>query len=90
MDVNSDISSALERVVEELANRQRGASRHKWHWTRVMSCRDAAEAFLELLAHEGLIEQRRHPYGGQVWRVNGKLFGRVDGMTHENFDAAHK
>lgn len=84
--MNSDISIALERVVEELANRH-GIGRFKWHWTRVMSCRDAAEAFLDLLAREGLIEQRRHPYGGQVWRVNGKLFGRVDGVTHEKFDA---
>lgn len=76
----SKCSTALECVVENLSDG------YKWNWTRVMSHRDAADAALRLLANEGLIEQADHPLGGQIWRVNGKLFGRTDEITHKKFD----
>ena len=73
-------STALERVVENLADGM------IWNWTRMLSERDAADAALRLLANEGLIEQREHPWGGRIWRVNGKLFGRTDGITLKKFE----
>lgn len=75
------MTNALEKVVANLADR------YAWNWTNMSSHRNAADACLELLAREGLIEQCEHPLGGQVWRVNGKLFGRTDEMTLKKFDA---
>lgn len=74
-------SAALERVVADLSDVRR------WTWTLVLSYRDAADAALRVLAREGLIEQFAHPMGGKIWRVNGKLFGRTDGITHKQLDA---
>lgn len=72
--------SALERVVEDLADP------YRWNWMQGCSHRDAADHALTLLAREGIIEKSEHPSGGLIWRVNGKLFGRTDGITHAKFD----
>ena len=69
----------LERVVAELADPL------EWNWTRMMSHRDAADCALSVLAREGLIQKRRHPLGGLVWRVGDALYGRTDGITSENY-----
>lgn len=54
------------------------------------SNRDAADAVLDLMAREGLVEQAEHTHGGKVWAVNGKLFGRTDGITHKIFEPVKK
>lgn len=74
----------LEKVVKILADG------YIWNWTEMVSCRNAADGVLRLLAYEGLIDGRRHPSGGLVWRVNGKLFGRTDSITHKNFTELRK
>lgn len=75
---------SLERVVAELADTM------KWNWTRGTTHRDAADSVLYLMAREGLIEYAQHPSGGAIWRTNGKLFGRTDGMTDELFNEMRK
>lgn len=77
-------SKSLERVVAKLADPM------IWNWTNMISRRDAADAALELLAREGLIEGAEHPYGGKVWRVNGKLFGRTDCIASKIFKPVKK
>lgn len=68
----------LEKVVASLSDEM------VWNWTRQgWSERDAADAVLRLLLEVGLIEHRGHPSGGSVWRVNGKLYGRLDGITED-------
>lgn len=74
------LMSALERVVEDLADP------YRWSWMTMSRYRDSADSVLKLMASEGLIEQSEHPLGGFIWRVNGKLFGRTDGITHAKFD----
>lgn len=75
------MKEALERVVADLSD---GSI---WNWACATDRRRAADAMLGVLAREGLIDQRPHPDGGTVWRVNGKLFGRTDRMTLEKFDS---
>jgi hypothetical protein len=75
----SATQDALERVVKNLSNHRR------WNWAYVCSHRDAADGLLKVLSDEGLIECVNHPLGGSVWRVNGKLFGRTDGITSKRF-----
>lgn len=72
----------LEVVVADLADPM------EWNWTRQgLSERDAADGVLVLMVRAGLIEHRRHPSGGNIWKVNGKLYGRLDDITLEKFDA---
>ena len=68
---------ALEKVVADLADE------YAWTWTRMVSHRDAADCVLHRMADAGLIEEFEHPFGGRIWRCNGKLFGRTDGVTEE-------
>jgi hypothetical protein len=53
----------------------------------MVSWEGAANAALHLLAQEGLIEHAKHPYGGNIWRVNGRLYGRTDDITDAAFDS---
>lgn len=71
---------ALEKVVKEMADG------YRWNWCDMSNHRNAANAFLGVLAREGLIEEREHPHGGLVWRVNGRLFGRTDNVTQAVFN----
>lgn len=71
----------LERVVADLTDAT------TWSWAYMSSNWDAAQAVLRLMARNGLIEWKTHPMGGDIWRVNGKLYGRTDGITHKKFDA---
>lgn len=78
----SDLLDRLEVVVADLADPM------EWNWTRQgLSERDAADGVLRLMVRSGLIEHRRHPLGGDIWKVNGKLYGRLDNITLEKFDA---
>lgn len=77
--MTSQSESQLENVVAELADP------YEWNWTKTLSERDAADAVLGLLHRNGLIEYKRHPLGGNIWRCNGKLFGRTDGIV--DFDS---
>ena len=45
----------------------------------------AADQVLKLMARNGIIEHRKHPMGGDVWRINGHLYGRTDGVTQAKF-----
>lgn len=65
----------LEKLVEELADGM------KWNWTRMCSNRDAADVVLARMAQLGMIQKAAHPLGGHIWIVNGKLYGRTDGVT---------
>lgn len=78
------LQNALERVVENLAD---GI---KWNWRYAWSPRDAADVVLRLMVEEGIIERAKHPSGGDIYRVNGKLHGRTDDITHEKFDALRR
>lgn len=71
--------SQLEKVVADLADP------YEWSWTKALSQRDAADAVLGLLNRHGLIDYKKHPSGGYIWRCNGKLFGRTDGIV--DFDS---
>ena len=71
--------AALEKVVADLTNA------HRWPWTNMISMETAAREMLILMRAHGLVEGRRHPFGGDVWLINGKLFGRVDGITVATF-----
>jgi len=73
--------SLLIPVVSELTDGR------EWSWTRIVSERDAARRMLMLLEKRRLIEHRPHPHGGDVWRVNGELFGRTDGVDESLFDS---
>lgn len=73
----------LEQVVAELSDG------YKWNWCDMTNNRNAADSVLRLLARHGLIEQACHPLTigpPGIFRVNGKLFGRTDGITHDKFD----
>lgn len=70
------MSNALEKVVEELSDG------YKWNWTVCHSDRDAADAILLLLARHKLIKHATHPFGGHIWSVNGRLFGRTDDIPN--------
>lgn len=71
----------LEAVVADLADPM------KWNWMdQGLSERDAADAVLSRMASFGVIEYRRHPSGGNIWKVNGQLYGRLDGITLDMFD----
>jgi hypothetical protein len=72
-------SKALEDVVANLADHR------VWLWSLAISQRDAADHCLRVMMNNGLIEGRRHPYGGNVWKVGNKLFGRTDGVTLKSF-----
>jgi len=74
------MSKAIENIVKELADGQ------KWSWMRTLREEDAAKRMLGLMARERLIEERTHPHGGLVWRVNGRLYGRTDGIGMKRFD----
>lgn len=69
-----------EEVVKVLADTA------KWSWMDSTTGRHAADSALMLMSRAGLIEHCRHPSGGDVWKSNGKLFGRTDDMTLEKFD----
>lgn len=81
---NEDVKRKLQRVVKDLAD---GIA---WNWCNMASHRAAADACLTLMANEGLIEHRYHPMGGNVWRVNGKLYGRTDKITLKEFNKLKK
>lgn len=66
----------IENIIEELLT---------WPWQRMISCEDAAHKILALMAKEEMLERRMHDLGGYVYLVNGKLFGRIDGITLKNF-----
>lgn len=53
------------------------ADEHVWSWARAGSDRDAAIAVLMKMAELGLIKHRAHRYGGDIWTVNGKSYGRT-------------
>ena len=72
----------MEALVAELTDW------HRWPWTQMLSYDDAATLFLARLASHGFIERRKHPSGGYVYRVNGKLFGRLDDVDDSLFDVA--
>jgi len=65
------------------------ADGYNWSWTRMISERNAADAFLSLLARYGFIETIDHPLGGHVWRVGDKLYGRTDQMPLKRFKRLH-
>lgn len=70
---------ANQRLVQHLVATL--ADEMQWNWTRQgLSERCAADAVLRLMAQLGLIEHQRHPSGGDVWTVNGKRYGRTDGL----------
>lgn len=74
----------VEQVVAVLADHGR------WNWTQAISRRDAANEVLALMVNAGLIEGRQHPsvWGGtgfSVYRVNGRLYGRTDGVDDSLF-----
>ena len=73
-------TAMIERLVEELADGFR------WNWTRMLSYRDAADLVLRRMSELGIIEERKHPFGGSVWRVNGRMFGRLDDVANDLFD----
>lgn len=71
----------LELLVAELSDPMR------WNWTNAIgSSRDAADCVLRTMSQLDLVEIRQHPLGGYVYRCNGNMYGRTDGL--ENFDAA--
>lgn len=71
-DQLSDLLDHLESTVAKLADEM------EWNWTRQgLSERCAADMVLRLMAREGLIEHENHPLGGNIWKVNGKLYGRL-------------
>lgn len=74
-----DMQQRLENVVACLADQ------YKFNWTRTLSRRDAADEILRVMAHFGLIGHWEHPSGGYVWEVNGKVFGRTDGIVPGNW-----
>lgn len=74
--------SALRQLVSELANG------YKWNWCHAISQRDAADAVLKRMVELGLIEGRQHPHSSatySVYRVDGELFGRLDGVDEKLF-----
>lgn len=52
----------------------------KWNWAETASERDAADKVLMLMAKLGLVKHKEHPLGGNVWIVDGQLFGRTDSL----------
>ncbi len=71
--------SELEKLVKHLSDP------YEFNWTRVISHRGAADIFLQLLVDGKFIEGRDHPYGGKVWKVGRKLYGRTDGVSLKSF-----
>lgn len=79
-DVSADDATrqkeALERFVANLADPM------KWNWcNQFHNARDAADHALALMARLNLIEHRAHPMGGDIWQINGRIYGRTDGVT---------
>ena len=66
------ILKVLEKVVANLADPI------AWNWAKSISEREAADMVLKLMANNGLIGHKQHPLGGNIWIVNGKLYGRTD------------
>jgi hypothetical protein len=84
---NAALSERVERLVSELADGM------KWNWTVTASYRDAADRALQLMVELGLVEGCQHPntWGGtgySVYRANGNLYGRTDGIDVAKFNAA--
>lgn len=68
--------SPIERLVSNLADPM------AWNWTRQgWDERSAADKVLGIMAKLGLILYRQHPLGGHVWEINGRIYGRIDGIT---------
>lgn len=67
---------------------------HEHNWTQSVSRRDAADSVLCKMVELGLIEGRKHPLTWSrdpvVFRVEGQLFGRTDGIDHSLFDGEIK
>jgi hypothetical protein len=55
-----------------------------WNWTRMHSDRDAAQIVLGRMAELGIIKHAPHPWGGNIWIIGDKLFGRTDGIELKN------
>lgn len=49
-------------------------------WTQMMGCDAAARLALKTLADLGIIQHHLHQYGGDIWIVGNKGFGRLDGV----------
>ena len=74
----------MEELVKHLSDP------YKFNWTRMISHRDAADQMLGMLAENGFIDGREHPYGGKIWKVGNKLYGRTDGVSLSNFKKLKK
>lgn len=84
------LQEVVELVVRQVAALRADAERFtefvvyladpvEWNWTNgIGSARDAADEVLYRMSQHGIIERRRHPSGGSVYRVNGRLCGRTD------------
>lgn len=48
-----------------------------WNWTRAGSDRAAADTVLEKMADLKLIRHTEHKFGGNVWHLNGRRYGRT-------------
>lgn len=70
------LKTLLERLVANLADP------YVWSWTRQgWDERSAADKVLRLMAKLDLIGFRQHPLGGDIWEINGRIYGRTDGVT---------
>lgn len=82
--MSEDSDKMLAKLVEQLTDPT------KWKWTRMISQRDAADCVLTTMVELGLIEGRHHPQtlsrDPVVFRVNGRIFGRTDGIDDWLFD----
>ncbi len=70
--VRRTLEKKLELLVEELADER------EWNWTHATTERTAADHILTRMVELRIIKHRTHPYGGDVWIINNKMFGRVD------------
>lgn len=58
----------------------------RWNWCDCSNNRSTVDAVLSTMADCGIIEEREHQSGGLVWRYNGRLYGRTDGVTLKSFE----
>lgn len=54
-----------------------------WPWHRMVTCE--REIVLATLVELGLIQGRRHPSGGKIYKLGRKFYGRTDGFKATDF-----
>ncbi len=71
---STSVDPAVIALTQHLADVQ------AWNWKRMACERIAANAVLRKMAELGMIKHRNHPMGGDIWIVDGQVFGRTDSL----------